>query len=166
MEALGINISGLATQIISFLVLLVALYALLYKPLLAMLDQRSESIRESLEIAEKTKSESARSSRDVERQLQDSRLEGQAMLEKAREAAERYREEELSKAREEIDNEKQKAQAEIKRERDLAIEELRREFGGLAVSAAEKIIVRNIDESVHQDLIARVLEEDLKVESG
>jgi len=47
MEAIGVNLPGLITQIVSFVILFAALYALLYKPVLRMLDQRSSRIKES-----------------------------------------------------------------------------------------------------------------------
>jgi len=163
LDALGISVSGLVTQMISFLILLGALYVLLYKPLLRMLDQRSDRIKESLETAEKANEEAARSSEDMERQLQEARAEGQSMIEQAREVAERYREEELAKAREEIKGERKRAQADIQRERDSAIEDLRIEFAGLAISAAEGIVGRSLDEATHRDLIDKVLDESSNV---
>ena len=53
MEALGINLPGLLTQMVSFLILFLVLWALLYKPVLRVLDQRADRIRESLETAQK-----------------------------------------------------------------------------------------------------------------
>ncbi|MFQ5934548.1 MAG: hypothetical protein ACE5KI_07895, partial [Dehalococcoidia bacterium] len=53
MEALGINLPGLITQIVSFVILFALLYRLLYKPVLRLLDQRSNRIKESLETAER-----------------------------------------------------------------------------------------------------------------
>ena len=53
MDALGINLPGLITQIVSFIILFAVLYVLLYKPVLQMLDRRSNSIKESLDIAQK-----------------------------------------------------------------------------------------------------------------
>ena len=46
MDALGINLPGLITQIVSFIILFVILSKLLYKPLVGMLDQRAEKIKE------------------------------------------------------------------------------------------------------------------------
>ena len=46
----------------------------------------------------------------------------------------------------------------IERERDSAMDELRSNFGGLAVSAAEQIIQRSLDENTHKDIIDNVLE--------
>lgn len=42
MDALGINLPGLVTQIISFGILFFILSKLLYKPLVSLMDQRAE----------------------------------------------------------------------------------------------------------------------------
>lgn len=159
MEALGINLPGLLTHIISFLILLVVLRLTLYKPIVNMLDQRSQRIRESLEAAERAQQESAASQEEVAAQLEAARAEGQQLIASAREVAERFREEETAKVRQEIDAERSRAEANIQRERDAAIEQLRSEFAGLAITAAERVVERSIDEQAHQDIIDRVLEE-------
>ena len=163
MEALGINPVGLLTQIISFLILFGLLYALLYKPLLRVLDQRSARIRESLETAEKAREETARSQEEMRGEIESARAEGQAMIAQAREVADRFRDEELAKARQEIEGERARAQVNIHRERDAAIEELRSEFAGLAISAAERVVERSLDESAHRDIIEKVLEEGSEI---
>ena len=159
MEALGINVPGLVTHIISFLILFTLLKMFLYKPIVNMLDQRSERIRESLEAAERAREESAASQAEVESQLEAARAEGQQLIASAREVAERFREEETAKVRQEIEAERARAEANIQRERDAAIEQLRGEFAGLAITAAERVVERSLDEQAHQDIIDRVLEE-------
>ena len=159
MEGLGINLPGLITQIVSFGVLFGILCALLYKPVLRLLDQRSARIKESLETAERVQKEAAQSQEEMQRQLQTAREEGQTLIAQAREAAERFREEEMTKARTEIQGEKERAQANIQRERDAAIEELRRQFTDLAITAAEKVVERSLDAGAHRELIEKVLEE-------
>ena len=81
------------------------------------------------------------------------------MIAQAKEVAERLRQEEFTKAKQDIESEKSKAQANIQRERDVAIEELRREFAGLAIRAAERVLESELDESAHRDLIEKTLEE-------
>ena len=159
MEALGINLPGLITQLVSFIILFALLYRLLYKPMLRVLDQRSNRIRESLEAARTARDEAARSQEEMQEQLKAARAEGQQLIAQAREVADRFREEELVKAREDIGAERARAQANIQRERDAAIEELRREFAGLAITAAEQVIERSLDEEAHRELIENVLEE-------
>ena len=163
MDALGINLSGLLTQLVSFPLLFVLLYAVLYKPILRMLDQRAAKIKESLETAERARDDAARSSEAVEAQFTEARAESQAMIVQAREVADRFREEELGKARAEIATERERAEASIQRERDSAIEELRSEFAGLAITAAEKVIHRSLDGDAHRELIEQVLEEGSKI---
>ena len=159
MEALGINLAGLLTHLISFVILVGLLTYLLYKPVLRVLDQRSERIRESLEASQRAQEEAARSQEEMQQQLESARAEGQQMIAQAREVADRFREEELARAREEIAAERTRAEANIQRERDAAIEDLRREFAGLAVVAAERVIRRSLDDSDHSVLIEQVLEE-------
>ena len=159
MEALGINLPGLVTHIISFLVLLAILRLFLYKPIVNMLDQRSQRIRESLEAAERAREESAQSQEEVQAQLEAARAEGQQLIASAREVADRFREEETAKVRQEIESERARAEANIQRERDAAIEQLRSEFADLAITAAERVVERSLDEQAHQDIIDRVLEE-------
>ena len=159
MEALGINLPGLVTHIISFLVLLIILRIVLYKPIVNMLDQRSQRIRDSLEAAERAQQESAASQEEVAAQLEAARAEGQQLIASAREVADRFREEETAKVRQDIEAERSRAEANIQRERDAAIEQLRSEFAGLAITAAEQVVERSLDEQAHQDIIDRVLEE-------
>ncbi|MBM3948482.1 MAG: F0F1 ATP synthase subunit B [SAR202 cluster bacterium] len=163
MEALGINLPGLITQIVSFLILFGLLWMVLYRPITRMLDQRSAKIKESLETAEKVREESAKSKADMQKQIDAARTEGQALIAQAREVADRFRDEELAKARTEIQAARVRAEADIKRERDAAIEDLRREFAGMAVSAAEKIVERSLDKNTHKDLIDKVLKESSTV---
>jgi len=166
MDALGINLSGLLTQLVSFLLLFGLLYFVLYKPILRMLDQRAAKIKESLETAERARDDAARSEEAVEVQLNEARVEGQKMIVQAREVADRFREEELSKARSEISAERERAEASIQRERDSAIEELRSQFAGLAITAAERVINRSLDGDAHRELIEQVLEEGSNIDGS
>ena len=159
MDALGINLPGLITQIVSFIILFFILSKLLYKPLVSLLDQRAEKIKDGLEAAERAKEEAARSEESIQGQLIEARSEGQRQIVQARETAEKFREEEMEKAREDIEAERTRAQGNIQRERDAAIEDLRREFAGLAISAAEKVVRSSLDEDGHRELIDSVLEE-------
>ena len=166
MEALGLNLPQLIAQIVGILVLLFILKKLLYGPLLKVIDERSERIRESLEAAERTKEEAATNQEQMQEDLQKAREEGQQMIAQARDVAARFRDEEMAKAREEIAAERSKAEADIQRERDAAIEDLRREFAGLAISAAEQVVERSLSESDHRDIIDRVIEESGTIGKG
>ena len=159
MDALGINLPGLVTQIISFGILFFILSKLLYKPLVSLMDQRAEKIREGLEASDMAREQAARSEEAIQQQLVEARVEGQKLVSEARETADKFREEEMVRVRDDIELERVRAEANIQRERDAAIEDLRREFAGLAISAAEKVVRSSLDEEGHKELIESVLEE-------
>jgi len=156
---LGVNLPTLLVYVVNFSILLGVLYFFAYKPLLRAMDQRTTRISESLAAADRARDEAASSRSDIEEQLNESRREGQRLLDQAREAAERYREEEMVRARQEADSFVERARTDIQRERDAALDEVRVSFGDLAISAAERVIRRSVDRQVHQELIAQVLEE-------
>ncbi len=159
MESLGINLGSLVAFIINFLLLLVLLIFVAYKPIVRMLDQRSAKIKESMDEAERIKQESARAEETVKAQIEAGRKEGQAIVAQASQMAERVKEEARAEARREAEALIAKARVEIERERQEGFDQLRREFVDLAILAAEKVINQSLDKKAHQRLIEGVLEE-------
>ena len=159
MVELGLNVPALISYLVNYVVLLILLGALAYRPLLNALDSRVDSIRESLAAADRAREEAATSRSAIEEELNEARREGQRLLDQAREAAERFREEEMERARQSAEEFSERARADIARERDAAVSEVRTAFGDLAISAAERIIRRSVDHQAHQDLIDQVLAE-------
>ena len=159
MDQLGLNLPLLIVQVLNFFVVLLALRLFLYKPVLAMLDRRSERIREGLEAAEKSKEQAASAEQDVARQLDDARRQGQALIAQAQDASTRIQEDARTQARQEGDTLLERARNEIQLERDQAIAELRKEFADLTINAAEKVINQSLDRQAHQRLIDEVLAE-------
>ena len=159
MDQLGFHWPSLVVYLVNFLLLLGILYAVGYKPILRILDQRTSRIRQSLEQAERIQRESAERQVEMERQIQEARREGQGLIEQARQMADRFREEERERARQEAETFLTRARADIQRERDNAIEEVREEFADLAITAAERVIRRSLDRDAHREIIDQVLEE-------
>ncbi len=158
-ETLGIHFPSLLIYLVNFLLVLGILRLFAYKPILRLMDQRAERIRESLAASERAREEAASSQEAIESQLVEARREAQRIVEQARESAERYRAEEMERARNEAENFVERARADIQRERDVVIEEVRASFGDLAITAAERVVRRSLDRQAHEDLITQVLEE-------
>ena len=166
METLGVHLPSLLVYLVNFLLVLGLLFAFAYRPILRLMDQRADRIRESLEASERAREEAASSQQAVEDQLVEARREAQRIMDVAREAAERFRAEEMDRARAEAEAFVSRAQADIQRERDAAIEEVRANFGDLAITAAERVVRRSLDRQAHEDLIAQVLEEGETLRRG
>jgi len=159
MDELGLNIPVLIAQLVNFFLLLVVLRLFLYKPILEMLDRRSQRIREGLQAAEQSKEQAAQTEQEVAAQLAEARSQGQTLLAQAQESANRVQEEARAQARREGEILLERARSEIQLERDQAIAELRAQFADLTVSAAEKVINQSLDRQAHRRLIEDVLAE-------
>ena len=162
MEALGINLPGLITQILSFLILLFVLSKLLYKPVIKMLDERAEKIKMSLSAAEKAKEDAALSAEKIEKELISARQEGQKIIDQAKKLSEEFKDKGKSKALEEIESLIEKSKSDLEKETRVAINELRKNFSALVLETAEKVVDKEIDENTHSKLIEKVLKEEVK----
>lgn len=163
---LGVNIPSLVAYLVNFILLLGILGFFAYKPLMRMLDERTERIRESLEAADLARQEAANAQEAIQEQITEARREGQRIMDQTREAAERFRTEEMEKAHQEAEAFVERARADIQRERDTALQEVRASFGDLAITAAERIIRSSLDRTAHESLIAQVLEEGESLRRG
>jgi F-type H+-transporting ATPase subunit b len=159
LEALGINLGFLVSQIVNFTLLAVLLYFVAYKPILRMLDDRSARIKKGLEDAELASKRAAEMEQEFELRIAESRREGQEIIAKATQMSEKARQDILDKAREESSAQIDKAREEIARERDLAMAELRQQVADLSLTISEKVIGEALDEQGQRRLIADFLEQ-------
>jgi len=162
-EGLGVNLSTLIAQIVSFLVLFGLLYFFAYKPILRMFDERSQRIKESVEQAAKVKEEAAAAEEENRKKLEAAAKEGQEAIARAMRAGDEARQRAQQEAKVEAAGLVEKAREEIQRERDEVIGELRQEFADLAVAAAEKVIEKSLDKEAHRELIEKVLDESTEL---
>ena len=164
MEALGINLGYLISQIVNFTLLAVLLYFVAYKPILRMLDERSERIKKGLEDAETASRRAAEMEQEFEARMSEARKEGQEIIAQATQMSEKARQEILETARGESRAQIEKAKEEIARERELAMAELRQQVADLSLTISEKVIGKALDEQRQRQLIAEFLEqtEELK----
>jgi len=159
LEALGINLGYLISQIVNFALLAVLLYFAAYKPILRMLDERSARIKQGLEDAENASRRAAEMEQEFELRLAEARKEGQAIVAQATQMSEKARQEILGMAREEARAQVEKAKEEISRERELAMAELRQQVADLSLSISEKVIGESLDQQRQRELIAQFLEQ-------
>ena len=151
---------SLIVQVINFVVLLVILRKLLYRPFLAKMEERTEAIRKSLDEAQAARAEAARQQEENETRLRTAHAEAAAIRAQAlKDAAEEQRRL-LDAARAEsqrlVDSAKAQLDADVRRAR----EELRREVADLATAVAEKLIRKSLRDEEHRrivdDAIAKV----------
>jgi F-type H+-transporting ATPase subunit b len=165
-ESLGISLPTLLAQIVTFGILLVLLYLLAYKPIMRMLDERSNKVKESMEQTEYIKEQAAHAEEESKKRIETASKEGQEVIARAVRTGEEARQRAQQEARRDAEVLIGKARTEIQRERDEAIDELRGEFAELTILAAEKVIDRSLDKEAHRQLIDKTLEESTTLRKG
>ena len=166
MGELGFNVQLFISQLISFVILLVALYFVAYKRILKMLDERSKRVKESMEQAESVKTQSARAEEEVKKQIQLVSQRGQELIAQATQTSDEIRGKAQDLAKQDAEVLIEKARQAIKTERDAAVDELRHEFADLTIMAASKVVGESLDKETHKKLIDKVLQENQTLNKG
>jgi F-type H+-transporting ATPase subunit b len=139
--------------LVTFVLLLIVLKAVAWKPLLGMLKEREERIQESLEQAEKARQDTQVAAEENLKAMAESQAEAQRTITEGREAAERVAQDVRERAQAEAQQLLQQAQRTIQQEKDQAIQELRNQVADLAILAAGKILDENLDEGRNRKLV-------------
>jgi len=148
---------SLIVQLINFVILLVILTRLLYRPFLAKMQERTGAIQKSLEEAQAARAEAARQQEENEARLRAAYAEAAAIRAQAlKEAAEEHKRL-VDAARAEshrlIDGARAQMEADVRRARD----ELRREVAELATAVAEKLVRKSLRDEDHRRLLAEAI---------
>ena len=139
--------------IVIFLILLALLAKFAWRPLLAALEQRQESIRRSLDDAAKAKLELERLQTESHRILAEARSEAESIVARTRDDANRLRDEMRQKAQQEAANIVKSAEKQIELETNRALQQIRHEAVDLSVAIASKLLQRNVSKADNERLI-------------
>lgn len=137
-------------QILTFLVLVWFIKAVLWEPLLKIMDDRKKRIAEGLEAAERGQHEQELAEQRAKERLQEAKHDAAEIINQAQKRASEIVEEAKDTARDEGERIKVAARAEIDQERNQAKEDLRKQVAQLALLGAERILEREVDASVHE----------------
>lgn len=166
MGELGINLPSLLAQLVNFGILLGILYLVAYKPIMKMLDERANRIKESMEQTEVIKDKAEKAEEEIAKQLKEAGRQSQAVIDRGVRTGEEMRQKAQEEAKKEAEALLARARNEIRRERDGVIDDLRREFADLTILAAGKVIDRTLDREAHRQLIDKVLSEGTELKKG
>jgi F-type H+-transporting ATPase subunit b len=136
---LGLDWRQLLTQLISFSCVFFVLWRFAYKPIFSMLQARKEKIAESLANAEKIKGDVARTETERQKILADAGEKANKLIDEARQAAARVREQETQKAIAAAEQIVAKAREATAQERLQMLGELKREVGRLVVKTTSTV---------------------------
>lgn len=146
----------LFAQAIVFAILVWFTMKFVWPPIAKALDERALKISDGLAASEKAKLELAVANKRVEEELGKSRNESAVRLADAERRAQTMLEEAKAKATDEAAKIIAAAQQEAGQQLAKAREALREDVANLAVKGAEQILRREVNASVHSELLGRL----------
>ncbi len=146
----------LIAQLIVFLILVWFTMKFVWPPITKALDERAQKIADGLSAADKAKADLASANKRVEEQLSAARNDAAQRLADAERLAQQMIEEAKGRASDEGAKIIAAAKAEAEQEAIKARETLRDQVAALAVKGAEQILRKEVNASVHADLLNRL----------
>ena len=146
-----VKVSGVAFLI--FLVVLTILWKKLFPPIVEALDKRAATIRDSLEAAEKARSEAQNMIAEHEANLDKARAEGRAIVEEAKADAKKVKDGIVKDAQRAADEIVARGKRELELAKQSAVDDLYSSASRLSFDLAEKVIQKSLSANEHQGLI-------------
>lgn len=142
----------------SFAILIILIRVFAWDRITGIFEERANKIANDIDAAEEKLTVASNLVQQREQELVQGRVEGQKIIQDAIERAKLEKKRLLEQAEVEIQGLKQKAQMEIEAEKREAQENLRIQVAELAVDLAGKIILEDLDQAAHSNLIDRYLD--------
>jgi len=145
-------------EIVSFVILLFVLYKFAFPGILSVLEEREKKIKDSLDQAERHRSEAELKLKEYEAKLNSAAKEAEGLLTAAKDRAQRLMEENEQRMTVEAERIKGDATREIDHERRKAIQDIRAQTTDLALMVAEKVVQRSLSDADHRKFADEALE--------
>jgi len=149
----------LIAQIINFAIVLGVLWYFALKPLMKVMNKRSQDIEKSLKDAKEIEKRLAEADNTKEQTILEAKQEAQIILEKTAKEAEKLREAKLQEIRQEMEKLATKVRADLAAEKEKMVMEAKQEVGNLVIEASSKIIDKNLDNEANKKLIEETVKQ-------
>ena len=145
--------------LIVFALLLLVLTKFAWKPLLAGLERREQTIANMIDEAKRNQEAAAEKLQAYEQRLAAAAAEAQSVIAQARRDATAAGEQLISDAHEDANRERQRALADIETAKNAAVQEIADQSAKLAFTLARKLIHKELRPEDHTALIRESLEQ-------
>jgi len=156
---LDINPGVIFWTTLTFLILLFVLKKTAWKPILDSLNAREKSISDAIESAEKAREEAEKLLAENKANLAKAEEEAQKIIQQGREYSEKLKAQMLEESKAEAKKLVDDASAEIERKNKEMFVQLKNEVATIAVKAAEKLIMENLDEEKQSKIVSKYIED-------
>ena len=143
------------------LLFLLAKYA--WKPILSAVEERENTIKDSLEAAEKAKADMEAVQADNKRILKEARAERDALLTEAKKTSIQIVNDAKEAAQAEADKIAAAAHEAIQQEKNAAINDIKAQVAGLSVDIAQKVLQGELADQKKQEQLVEKLVNDIEI---
>lgn len=154
---LGLDYKLIIAQAVNFVLLLIILQRLAYKPVLKMLNDRTEKIDKSLKQAKKIE-EKLKNTEEIKlAEIKKAKEEHRKIIKEAQEIAERKSQEAIEKTRIKTQEIVENAKMEITAGKEKSVKEAKKEIADISIQIAKKIIGNNLNEKEQKGIADDIL---------
>lgn len=147
-------------MVVTFSILVFILTKFAWKPILAMIKEREQTIENSLNEANKARAEMSQLVAKNEELLNQAKEERNQILHDAKEAAEKVKADIVGRAQKEAEEKIQMAVREIEVQKKAALAEIKNSVGLMALEIAEKVIRKELKSNNEQvDFVNKLAKE-------
>jgi F-type H+-transporting ATPase subunit b len=128
-----------------------------FPPILGAVKSREEALKKAIEEARADREAAAKILADQKAAIDAARGDAQKIIAEGRATAEAMKAQMVEETRKQQQDLMERAKRDIESEKTAAIADLRREAVGLAISAAGKVIEKNLDDAANRQLVDKFL---------
>ena len=150
-------------QLLIFVGLILVLKKFAWKPILDTLNERENSIKESLESAQKAKDEFSKIKADNEKILSNAKKERDFIISDAKKTGREIIEDSKTLAKLESEKIIKNARESITKEKDLILKDLKSQVADISVEIASKILQKELNEKQKQDDYTQKLIDQIEI---
>jgi F-type H+-transporting ATPase subunit b len=153
-----IDIKLLIAQVVNFTIVLLVLYKFAYRPILKMLNDRTQKIEKGLKDAEDANKKITELENRDKAMLAEAKKETQKIMASAEAMAKKNQEEIIAEAKNQAEKIMAEAKKKIEEEKTKMVSEVKAEVAGLVVAATEKVLNEKIDSTKDKKIIENALQ--------
>jgi F-type H+-transporting ATPase subunit b len=153
------NVGLMVWTLLVFVISMYILSKAVWPRLAAALDKRQQAIEESIDVAERTRTEADRLLEEYRERLTEARQQADEIVARARKTAENNESEAVADAKRKREEMMAQTRRDIEQETRRSIQQIRAEVANLTVLATEKVTRKTLNEDDQKRLVEEALSE-------
>ena len=154
---LTINLFWVIVAAVNFIVFLLVIWIIFFKPVSSLLEQRRSRIEQGLRDADAARQERENAATERLAVLTQARQEAEEILTRAQRVADENRERDMAETRSQLEQMRERAAADIETEKQRALADVRSQVAELALAVAGRVVGETMTDARERRLVDEFL---------